>query len=135
MNHLERWHADYPAQTGRSGPASTLARPSSASRSKATWESVLTRSSTTASTSTIAIRTRAARGSRGSRPTSDRSCGRTHGSFENLWGSRQRRIDHCGGRGAYTETVAYALAEALDRGGHRGLSLAIAGLVRLQGDR
>ena len=34
------------------------------------------------------------------------------GSFENIWGSRQRLMHYRDGRGAYTETFAYALAEA-----------------------
>ena len=34
------------------------------------------------------------------------------GSFENLWGSRQKKMQHRDGRGAYTETFEYALGDA-----------------------
>ncbi len=34
------------------------------------------------------------------------------GSFDNMWGSRQKKVYHREGRGAYVETVDYALADA-----------------------
>ena len=34
------------------------------------------------------------------------------GTFENMWGSRQKKIYHREGRGSYIETVEYALSEA-----------------------
>jgi len=34
------------------------------------------------------------------------------GTFDNIWGSRQRRVYHRDGKGSYIETVRFALAEA-----------------------
>ena len=38
------------------------------------------------------------------------------GSFMNIWGSRQKRIPHQGGKGAYVETVEFALGNAVTSG-------------------